>query len=310
VVFLLLKFAIQEFREDREMKNLSERSLKSYSMLLKEFQAFCSGMNVLNITDVTMNVVRKYLIYLQQERNNNPTSRNSKLQILKAFFNHLEFVEIIESKYNPTKKLGYVKEDIKIEVFSDNQIKQMLTYFRRMKHRDKSFYSYRDYMIVVFLLGTGCRLGELVNITWKDTDLRNGVVTIIGKKREQSSIPMTEKLVKELCEYRVFCEQYYGKLSDYVFTDHTNQEKLHIDAVKSLFRRLKEIMDFKDVRLSAHTFRHTFAHRCLMAGMDIFSLQKMLRHSQISNTQRYLAIWGTALKEQNDKYNPLNNIDV
>jgi integrase/recombinase XerD len=204
VVFLLLKFAIQEFMEDREMKNLSPRSLQSYSLLLKEFQTFCSGMSALSINDVTMNVVRKYLIYLQQERNNNPTSRNSKLQILKAFFNHLEFVEIIEAKQNPTKKLGYVKEEIKIEVFNDNQIKQMLNYFRRMKHRDKSFYSYRDYLIVVFFLGTGVRLGELVNLKWNDIDLKNGVVTIFGKKREQYLYLLLRSLSRNFVNLKYF----------------------------------------------------------------------------------------------------------
>jgi integrase/recombinase XerD len=303
---LLLKFAIQDFKDDRVMKNLSERTIQTYGSVMKEFQSFCAGQEVLNVTDITLNTVRKYMIYLQQERGNNPTSRNSKLHVIKVFFNHLEFIEVIEPKQNPIKKLGYVKEEIKIEAFSDNQIKQMLSYFRRMKHRDKSFYSYRDYLIIVFFLGTGVRLGELINLKWYDVDLKNGVVTIFGKKREQSSIPITDKLIKELCEYKIYCEQYFKKSAQYVFTDHTRQEQLGLDAVKSIFRRLKEIMDFKDVRLSCHTFRHTFAHRCLMAGMDVFTLQKMLRHS----TQKYLALWGTALRDQNNKFNPLNNLDI
>ncbi|WP_429843929.1 tyrosine-type recombinase/integrase [Brevibacillus sp. FIR094] len=55
-------------------------------------------------------------------------------------------------------------------------------------------------------------------------------------------------------------------------------------------KRLKEIMNFKGVRLSAHIFRHTFAHRMLMNGFDDFILQKMLRHNNIGTTQRYLAM--------------------
>lgn len=206
--------------------------------------------------------------------------------------------------------MNYAKEEIKIETFSDYHIKQMLDYYRRIKKRERLFYAYRDYAIIVFLLGTGVRLGELINIRWRDINFIRGTITVWGKKREQSSIPLTDKLIKELSEYRVFCEQHYGELDDYVFTSDRKNRQLGVDAVKSIFKRLKEVMNFKDVKLSAHTFRHTFAHRMLMNGCDVFTLQKMLRHSSLVMTQRYLAIWGTALHEQNEKYNPLKDIDI
>ena len=120
---------------------------------------------------------------------------------------------------------------------------------------------------------------------------------------------MTEKLKKEMCEYKVFCEQTFDKLSDYVFTNQYNKQ-LTDNAVKCIFKRLKGIMNFKDVRLSCHTFRHTFAVNMIKNNCDIFTLQKMLRHSDLSMSKRYINLFGTALKEQNDKYNPLNGIEV
>ncbi|KJB86158.1 integrase [Paenibacillus sp. E194] len=307
---MLLKFAIKDYLEEKEYNNLSERTIHTYAFTLNEFQCYCGEQQIVSVEDVTTSTIKSYLLYCQKERKNNATTRNGKFRRIKIFFNHLEKEEIISSKQNPVRKLSYIKEDIKIEAFTDHHIKQMLNYLRRAKQRRHTFHYYRDYMIVVFLLGTGVRLGELVNLQWIDINFASQAVTVFGKKREQSSIPITDKLIKELAEYKVFCEQHFGKLSEYVFVSENKNNQMTVEGVKSMFQRLKAAMNFSNVRLSAHTFRHTFAHRMLMNGCDVFSLQKMLRHSNLSMTQKYLSIWGTALKEVNAKFNPLNDIDL
>ncbi|WP_410515085.1 tyrosine-type recombinase/integrase [Paenibacillus sp. BR2-3] len=302
---------MQGFIDDREYKNLSPKTIAAYLLTLKEFQTFCGEHEIVNVEDITQTFIKSYLMYCQKERGNNPTTRNSKLHTIKIFMNHLEEIEVIDSKQNPIKRLPYVKEDIQIEAFSDYHITQMLNYYRRINNRNRTFPAYRDYTIIITLLGTGVRLGELINMKWNDIDFKSGTITVYGKKREQSSIPLTDKLVKELAEFQVFCRQHFNSLSEYVFTSDRKNGKLSTDAVKSIFKRLKEAMNFKDeIRLSAHTFRHTFAMKMLMNGCDIFTLQKMLRHSQLNITQRYLSIWGTALRSQNALYNPLNNMDI
>ncbi|UVI32061.1 tyrosine-type recombinase/integrase [Paenibacillus spongiae] len=307
---MLLKFAIKDYLAEKEYNNLSDQTIETYATTLNEFQAFCAAQEVVDVDDVSSTLIKSYLLHCQKERGNNATTRNGKFRRIKIFFNYLENEEIIDAKKSPIRKLSYVREDIKIEAFTDYQINQMLNYFRRVRNRGRTFRYYRDYSIVIFLLGTGIRLGELVNLKWNDINFKTQVVTVWGKKREQSSIPITNKLAKELAEYKAFSEQYFGKLSEYVFPSETTNKQMTVEGVKSMFQRLKVAMNFSDVRLSAHTFRHTFAHRCLMAGMDIFSLQKMLRHSNLAMTQKYLSIWGTALKSQNDLYNPLNDIQL
>lgn len=73
-----------------------------------------------------------------------------------------------------------------------------------------------------------------------------------------------------------------------------------------VFKYLRQRMNFKEVRVSAHTFRHRLA----MSGMSAFAIQKLMRHQNITVTMRYVAMWGNELREQNTKYNPLNSIDV
>ncbi|MGR5990362.1 tyrosine-type recombinase/integrase [Bacillus paranthracis] len=306
---MLIKFAMRDFKEDKEFNNLAPRTIEVYMATLKEFQAWCADREAIDIADVREATIKSYLVYCQRTRGNNVVTRNTKLHHLKIFFNYLQNEEIIDEKDNPTRKMKLAKEDTKIEVFTDSHIKQMLRYYRRLKTRNKSFFAYRDHTIIVFLLGTGVRLGELVNMTWNDIDLVNQQVILYGKARKQQSIPLTDKLTKELCEFKVFVERTFGSSPSHVFTTQEGKQ-LSPNSVKLIFARLKGVMNFEDVRLSAHTFRHTFAHRCLMAGMDVFTLQKMLRHSSLKMTERYLSIWGTALREQNDKYNPLNNLEI
>ncbi|SCW57329.1 Site-specific recombinase XerD [Paenibacillus tianmuensis] len=264
---------------------------------------------MVSIYDVSSLTVKSFLIELQNENGNNATSSNNKLRVLKNFYNWLQENEIINEKQNVCKKVNYAKEDIVIKPFSDYHIEQMLGYLRRIKQRERTFYAIRDYSIIVFLLGTGVRLGELVNLKWSDMDLKNGSASILGKKRELSSVPLTEKLCKELAEFRVYCEKHFDNIGQYVFPTDRNTQ-LQAESIKTIFKRLKKIMNFKDVRLSCHTFRSTFAVRCIQNGMDAFTLQRLLRHNDISMTNRYVRMFGTALKTQNEKFNPLNDIKL
>ena len=220
-------------------------------------------------------------------------------------------VEIEVIKSNPAKDIKQAREDIRIEVFSDYHIKQMLNYFRRIKRREQAFFAYRDYTIIVTLLGCGIRQSELVRLKWSDVNFEQNTMSIFGKSRKYETIPITEKLVKELSAYKLYCEQFFGRdqLNDFVFTNRYNRQ-LTENAVQNTFKRLSKVMNFRDVRLSAGTFRHTFCQRCIQAGMSTFAVQKLMRHSTIAVTERYAAMWGNDLREQNDKYNPINTLDV
>ncbi|QHZ56925.1 tyrosine-type recombinase/integrase [Brevibacillus sp. NSP2.1] len=206
---MLLKFAVKDFMEDRELKNISSYTLDRYTRTLNEFHEFCVKDEIVNAEQVTNNTIKKYLLYCQNEKGNNPTTKNSKLRVLKSFFNYLVESNYIDEKLNPSKKVNYAREDIKIEVFNDYHIKQMLSYYRKIKDQSKSFYSIRDYTLILFLLSTGCRLGEVSNLKWNDVDLVNQVATVFGKKREMSSIPLVDKIIKELMEFKLYCEKHF-----------------------------------------------------------------------------------------------------
>lgn len=303
---MLLKFAFQDFLDDRRFKNTTVKNIRNYQTMLGAFVEYCIQHEVVSVEDITYNHVRQHLMECQ-ERGNKAGSVNTKLMRIRAFLNYMVECDVITK--SPAGRVKMQKEDVKIDVFTDEQISQMLSFYRRIKQREKNYVAYRDYMMIVTILGTGIRRGEVINLQWSDIDFINQSISVFGKSRRKDTLPITDKLSKELSAYQIYCKQNWGSVSDFVFVKRDNTQMTE-NALMLVFKYLRQKMNFKDVRVSAHTFRHTFCHRLAMSGMSAFAIQKLMRHQNITVTMRYVAMWGNELREQNDKYNPLNSLDI
>ncbi len=78
---------------------------------------------------------------------------------------------------------------------------------------------------------------------------------------------MTDRVKSELDDLRLYCSRYFTEMPDYIFANR-NGSQMSYEATKSIFKRLQDVMQFTDVRLSAHTFIHTYANRYIMNGGD------------------------------------------
>jgi len=146
-------------------------------------------------------------------------------------------------------------------------------------------------MFVEFALSTGGRLETILHIQKKDIDLDNKTVNLNNLKTKRR---YTGFLQDELIEVlRVYLPRL--KANDYVVTQKGLQEKKADH--KQIHRRLKPILDslfnqgLKDDditnRAVIHTLRHTFASHLAINGTPIFTIQKLMDHSDIKQTLRY-----------------------
>ncbi|HWL25795.1 MAG TPA: tyrosine-type recombinase/integrase [Ureibacillus sp.] len=303
---MLLKFAYDDFIADRRFKNTTERNIQNYRQLLLPFIKYCQEKGLINVEDVSHSHIRDYLLDCQ-EKGNKPSTINSKIQRIRAFYNFMLEEKMVRD--NIALKVKQQKEDVKIDVFTDEQIYQMLAYYRSLRRKEKSYFSYRGYMLIVLLLGTGLRRKEVIQLKWCDIDIGNLTMNVYGKNRQYETVFLTEKLAKELSIYGAFCKQHFGHENEYVFLNRDNTPMTDF-SISQLFDNLRLKMNFKDVRVSPHTFRHTFCHRLAMSGMSAFAIQKMMRHKSIAVTMRYVAMWGNELKKENDKHNPINTLEI
>ncbi|MGH9771876.1 MAG: tyrosine-type recombinase/integrase [Candidatus Acidiferrales bacterium] len=150
---------------------------------------------------------------------------------------------------------------------------------------DALFLECDEFERVVFatLLLTGLRKKELYFLTWNDMDLRTATLRVSGegkigfspKDYEERVIPLPPDLLKIL--------KALSKRAFWVFPNRSGNRLNH------LLRRLKTIAGRAGVAgATLHKFRHTYATRLLEGGADIVTVQKLMGHSDIETTRRYL----------------------
>ena len=59
-----------------------------------------------------------------------------------------------------------------------------------------------------------------------------------------------------------------------------------------------------------HRFRHTFAKNSVLAGMDVFTLMRVLQHKDLQTTLEYVKILNVDAKNACDTYNPQKIFNV
>jgi integrase len=133
------------------------------------------------------------------------------------------------------------------------------------------------------LLLTGLRKRELYFLMWRDVDLRRGTLTVSGegktgfspKDYEEREIPLPPDLLEILSGLE--------RRADWVFPNRKRNRLNH------LLRRLQTITAKAGIpEATLHKFRHTYATRLLERGADIVTVQKLMGHSDIETTRKYL----------------------
>lgn len=145
----------------------------------------------------------------------------------------------------------------------------------------------RDRALVCLLLDSGLRALEVCELRLADVHLGEQSYAIVrGKGRKERQVGFGSRSRKEVWRY---IHQYRQGDLPQLFLNRKH-EKLTPEGLDQLLYRLRDWAGterFTGVRVSAHTFRHTFACRYLEAGGSVYTLSLLLGHSSISTTQVY-----------------------
>jgi site-specific recombinase XerD len=176
------------------------------------------------------------------------------------------------------------EEQLILATFTPQHVKALLDW------RPKHFAEVRLHTLVCLYLDTGLRLSEALGLAKTDVDLENLVLKVKGKGGKHRLVPISVECRKVL---------YRWNLRRDSATQHASLNFCTLKAVglsvRNFERDFKELcnkLNITGIRCSPHTLRHTFAVGYLRAGGNLFYLSRILGHTNIKTTQRYLQSLG------------------
>ena len=291
---LTVNDAFQLFIRKCKIKNLTELSIESYQKKILRFYEFYGEDSL--VSEITSDTVDDFILWLRENTEANDITLNSYLRSTRAFLYYC-----MECNYMPSFKIKLIKAEKKIkETYTDDELIRLL---QKPDVDNCSFSTYKTWTFENFLIGTGARISTALDIKIEDIHFNSGMIALKKtKNRKQQMIPLSATLAEILREY---LQVRGGNPEDYLFCNEYG-EQASIRTYQQLVRRYNVKHDVN--KTSCHLFRHTFAKHFIMAGGDMFRLQKILGHSDLTVTKEYVNMFGQDLQLDFEKFNPLDNL--
>ncbi|OOG69386.1 tyrosine-type recombinase/integrase [Algoriphagus sp. A40] len=263
-------------------KRSSPHTVLAYRKDLEQVAEFVElSFELKELSLCTHSELRAWVIELV-EQGLSTTSVNRKIATLRSFFKFLLRSRMISQ--DPTYKLKSLKNPKKLpEFLQETTIESVL----EESVYEPSFEGQRDRMVMEFLYLTGVRLSELTALKWKDLNLIEDQVKVLGKRKKERIIPFTKMLKQNIILYKKEFEERFSKIegNEYFIVSNRGEQSYPM----MIYRIVRHYLDLfaQNTRRSPHLLRHTFATHLLNKGADLNAVKDLLGHSSLAATQVY-----------------------
>ncbi|WP_283714629.1 tyrosine-type recombinase/integrase [Clostridium perfringens] len=318
---------LEDYMTDCKYRDLRRTTIRAYEQSLRLLFKFLEDdYKVIYVEDVKEEHIRNYIdftkergkySYVANENNINsnvPQNRgdfgkkvslctlDNYLGNIKMFFTWCKDNKLISK--DPSFKIKRIKysRKAKAEITIDE-------FNKLLKSLDLTLFSeYRDYIVIQLLMDTGMRVGECLELREEDIDIRNKTIFISGeiaKGRRDRYVFFSNTMQRMLQKWLNYKDRYVE--SNYIFvTNRGGKYQVH-SFEKHMRNYLKKAKIYKQI--TPHTLRNNFAKRFLMSGGDIYTLSRLLGHSDIRTTQSaYLDLTTSDIRKNYLKFSPLENM--
>lgn len=254
-------------RERRYLKGVSEKTIMWYKDSFKAFEGSI---------DSKATIVNR--ISELKERGVKPISINTYLRCINAYF---RWLHVEHGK--PLVKIPKLREEQKVlQTLNEQHISVLI------RASVKGTNLRRAHLIALVILSTGLRASEVLSVKKEDINFDQLTIRVLGKGSKERLVPFCLECRKLLFRH-LSRNSSLTTPGQYAFGTRNNTQL----SVRNFERDLKILGSHVGLNhLHPHLLRHSFACQYLRNGGNVEFLRRILGHTSISTTQRYLRSLG------------------
>lgn len=279
------------------IKGLSPVTIRGYRKIIEYFKRFAA---IEKIEEVNEKNLRDMFINGRTARNWKPLTFICFYRSLSAFFRWCVSNGYMVRNFIDDIDLPKVEKRLPPKLTKQDSLKLLEVVYNYPY--DWKYLRYRNHAIFATFIFAGLRMGELLKLKLTDVDIENLTIFVNqGKGSKDRIIPMSYTLAQTLKRYLEERKRLNKTCPEFFASLNRNMGFTKV----GLKRLVVQMRAASKIFFTIHKLRHTFATLMLEGGCDIFSLSKMMGHSDIKTTTIYLAASVEHLRSQMTKH-PLN----
>jgi len=278
--------AYTDFMLSRQAMNCTPSTLAFYKYTVGIFLTWCEAHNVHDPQAVTARIVRQYVAELVSQGKKDTT-----------VWDH---ARAIKTMLRFWLNEGYISSQVKFDL-PKLEKKRLLVLTPEQLQTVVKVCNVRDKALVLFMVDSGLRRGEVCALNWVDVDMTSGLVTVKrGKGGKARSSVIGAKTRRVLLAYRRTLADRNGAL----FQTNTGT-RFTGTGLLSIFRRLTKSTG---IRVNPHSLRRTFVILSLRAGMDVLHLKALLGHADFDMVEHYAQMEDIDLVSAHKQHSPVDSL--
>lgn len=274
---------VEQYLRDQHRRHCRPSTLQDSFGTINAFLSFLRSTGRTHLEEITRQDLGAFIEH-EQDRGLKASSVRTRLRILNAFLRFLIESDVIRAEVLSKRMIIKVPDSLPRAMDPDD-VKQLLFVIEEI----------RDRAMIVVLLRTGMRIGELLNTLVSEVNLKERKMEIYEAEKNRVG-----RVVYLSDDARDALKAWLKKRdSGKAFLFYAQgRERMSYGAARMRLKKYLDKASLSHKGYTLHSLRHTFATELLNAGMRLECLQQLLGHSSVEMTRRYARLTDKTREEE------------